>query len=237
MSLVRRAAVLVLLGFTAAPIVACSSDAAPDATAPRVAMNRANCVSMGIDVESCPPDTGGDDDGPPLPIHHGTTTPTTLCTANKACSVSLKTPSGTYDPAWVPDAPGSLNFIKAPGFLEALQAAGCHGEHVYDPGLDFSPSLAYALCPTMPALPASPLIGTIACDVCTGAAPAGWVIFAWELSPDPYVLKESGGAGGKTPHPGPGCDDISCVGYLQQKGSGGGLTTPLPVPSPLQIDP
>ena len=217
-----RAAALLVAG---ASILACSAAPAPDGTAPRVSMNRANCASAGIDIERCPPEGGGDDDPTPIPARTYAT-----CSVDSTCSSVLKSPNPyDYDPAFVADPPGSLNFVPARAFTAALK--GCSEEYVYTQAWRFSSlaPVAYVFCPAMPVMPSSPLIGTLPCDTCTGAAPAGWAIVAWELSPAPFIeMVTQGRIKGQ---PGSGCDEIACLGAWFP--SSGTFLAPVPLPPKL----
>jgi hypothetical protein len=183
---------------------------------------QANCVSEGIHIERCPPDTGGDP-----PLSHPTKATTTQCLVNSECSSYPKTTPG-YDPAFLRD-PSTRTLSVDPSFDAALTAAGCSAEQIYNPFRNFPSMLVgYAFCPTMPVTNTA-LYGELACDACTGAPPDGWTIVAWELeipsSPE-----------GKTrPWPGSGCAEMECLGALQGPGD---YPAPIPPPPPaLQTKP
>jgi hypothetical protein len=128
-----------------------------------------------------------------------------------------------YDPAYA-----SLDSTPEPGFTDALYAAHCSEEFLYEPvwGLDVS-SFAFVFCPTPPAITNPPLHSTYACDACTGAAPAGWTIVMWA-----YELRQE--HPDTLPFPGPGCQSVDCLNLTQDPGE---ISMPIPPAFPPALKP
>jgi hypothetical protein len=166
-----------------------------------------NCESAGIHFESCGVGVGGG-------IHVDPPPPRYYCLENDACQTAPRTGSG-FDPAWTlpPGATDWVQDVSDPAtghtsFSDQLVTFGCTAEKFYYPENSYPPDAdgggdggpqgygslwATSFCPLAfftandddAGTIDSDNAGMISCDTCTGAAPVGWRVVAWEVSKPP----------------------------------------------------